>query len=94
MQCTYLLVSSIIEIVLVISTSAAVVLPVGLNSNCSYKLAGVIAGMILSLTIRRSTIRDRIGVTDIGRRSLTPLRGVHLGTGVIAGVHHAVGTTP
>ena len=41
---TYLLVSSILEIVLVISTSEAVVLPVGLNPNRSYNLAGVIAG--------------------------------------------------
>ena len=46
------------------------------------------------LTINRSTKRDNIGVTDIGRRSLTPPTGVHLGTGVITAVRHADGTTP
>ena len=47
-----------------------------------------------SLTMNRSTKRDNIGVTDIGRRSLTPPPGVHLGTGVIIAVRHADGTTP
>ena len=46
------------------------------------------------LTINLSTMRDNIGVTDIGRRSLTSLTGVHLGTGVITAVRHADGTTP
>ena len=34
------------------------------------------------LTINHSTKHDNIGVTDIGRRSLTPSTGVHLGTGI------------
>ena len=39
-------------------------------------------------------MRDNIGVTDIGRRSLTSLTGMHLGTDVITAVRHADGTTP
>ena len=39
-------------------------------------------------------MRDNIGVTDIGRRSLTWLTGVHLGTGVKTTVCHADGTNP
>ena len=35
------------------------------------------------MTISRSTIRDKIGVTEIGLRSATEIIGVHLGTGVI-----------
>ena len=38
-------------------------------------------------------MRDNIDVTDIGRRSLTSLTGVHSGTGVITAVRHADGTT-
>ena len=36
----------------------------------------------------------QMGVTEIGLRSLTPLTGVHFGTGVITAVRHAAGTTP
>ena len=39
-------------------------------------------------------MRDNIGVTDIGRRSLTSLTGLHFGTGVLTAVCHADGTTP
>ena len=39
-------------------------------------------------------MRDDIGVTDICRRSLTSLTGVHLGTVVITEVRQADGTTP
>ena len=45
------------------------------------------------LTIRCSTILDRIGVTEIGLRSRTPLIGVDIGTGIITTVCHADGTT-
>ena len=43
---------------------------------------------------RRSIILERIGVTEIGLRSLTPLIGVYLDTGVITAVRHEGGTTP
>ena len=46
------------------------------------------------LTTSRSTIRDKMGVIEIDLRSLTPLTGVHFGTGVITAVRHAAGTTP
>ena len=34
-----------------------------------------------------------MGVKEIGLRSLTPLTGVHFGTGVITAVRHEAGTT-
>ena len=46
------------------------------------------------MTISRSTIRDKICVTEIDRRSATEIIGVHLGTGVITAVRHAAGTIP
>ena len=46
------------------------------------------------LTINLSTMRNNIGVTDIGWMSLTSLTGVHLGTGVIIAVRHSDGTIP
>ena len=39
-------------------------------------------------------MRDNIGVTHIGQRSLISLTGVHEGAGVITAVRHADGTTP
>ena len=83
---TYLLDSNIIDIVLVMSTSAAVV--VSLKPNLSFSLAGGIAGEMRFLTTSRSTIRDKMGVTEIGLRSLTPLTGVHFGTDVITAIRH------
>ena len=88
---TYLLSSSIIETVWVISISADVVLPVGLKPYWSKSSPGGIVGDMWSLTTRRSNILDSIGVTDIGLRSPSPLTGMHLGTGITAAVRQADG---
>ena len=77
-----------IDSVLIMSASRTVVLPVGLKPNGSFNFAGGIAGKMWSLTARRSNLLERIRVTKIGLRSLTPLIGEHLGTGVVIALHH------
>ena len=78
-----LLLSNMIDIVLAMTANAAFVLPIDLKPNWSYNLAGDKAEKMWSLTMRRSTILESIGVTEVGLRSLTPLVDVHLGMGVI-----------
>ena len=41
----------------------------------------------------RSTVRERIDVTKIGRRSEAATTGEHLGTGVMLAVRQTQGTT-
>ena len=66
----------------------------GLNANWSLSKDLGKAGRRNLLTIKCSKSRDRIGVTEIGRKSLNSVGGLTLGIGVTTAHFQAAGQMP
>ena len=91
-QRTYGTLSNSLDTKLVMAISAAVVEPVGLKANCELNVGCSRIGVICSFTIYFSMRRERIGVSESGRRSDGDITGFVFGTGRIDAVFHCGGT--
>ena len=78
----------------VVAIKAAVVDPLGLYANWSVSWSEGMAGNKCLRTTNLSVMRDRIGVTDMGRRWENSVGGVFLGTGVTSALSHVGGEYP